>query len=855
MSDFVRRLTGIVLALALTVLHARAEAQTVGNYFVFASPQMPQIVTYDDPPVFLLPPGHVVVSGFFRSFPLSATSGPIAPAPAGNRIRFTVDEVPVSDWLSGCGGKSASPCSAAIDLTGIGQGVHWLSIQQQGPAVSAEGLPFHVGPPVAGPQVLRYGSVLYDMVYTSGAGYKGGLEATYPGREPNRPGFPYGPRPAVPWSTDLPPSQIWGQRMTTDPGLLAFARRYSLENDGRVTIRNNGLTYYYIFNDLTEPLSGGPRNVAALALITDMGVWTENEAVFGVSAPGFLWRITSAGDVDILAGWRPQGQTDRAASPGHPHHADTWQIGSTQPAHGSSNHRREFFGVWVDGSPDQRFSEPWGMVRDVADDDNPSRIALGGQHRWYVADTRNGRIVHVDHYPVHSTPPRPPELRTVAGSPAGTQGCIDGIGPAARLGAPWNIKFSVMTRKYYFTDYLCHSIRSFDPESGEVRTVVRSAVLPPWPHGVYDIFYGTVLRAGAKPAQYHADGPPGVARILNPQGADFDSTGQFLIFGQRPRGVPAVREVNILTGEVTTLALMPGGTGTRDMHISVNKDASVGPLDDILMGDWKSSRRFSRTGTDKGEIFDSKVRRVHDGPADSHIATGGIGPVASGGGAIWLVNAGREGLYRFTRRHVDDPMFNLSKFLNGRQQYVVKIGMTYGVLGQDQLGGPTLDELSHALDDEQLLDRLKADNPDVASLSPGQADEVLCFVRWMAMAGSLARSYGWDSCEGASVGPSGEVIVASMVSPPERSTLAGRVVVSAQVSPGMTRAELWLDNTTLLATVDRPTAQTTTGEIWGFDWDTTRTWDGWHRISIKVIKTTSAGWAYRVTGWDVYTSN
>jgi hypothetical protein len=153
-------------------------------------------------------------------------------------------------------------------------------------------------------------------------------------------------------------------------------------------------------------------------------------------------------------------------------------------------------------------------------------IATDGTY-LYIYDRDNRRLRTID--------PVTRQSATVAGN--GTDGDTDGIGTAATL---HNILFLTYGGDgyVYMTDNASHTIRRYNTTTREVTTI-----------------------AGQPGVSGTADGTSTDARFNGPSGITADGKGNLYI---ADTGNNTIRKMNLVTGQVTTIAGLAGASGTVD---------------------------------------------------------------------------------------------------------------------------------------------------------------------------------------------------------------------------------------------------------------------------------------------------
>lgn len=156
---------------------------------------------------------------------------------------------------------------------------------------------------------------------------------------------------------------------------------------------------------------------------------------------------------------------------------------------------------------------------------NPTGVAVATNGAIYVTDTANGTIRQI-------TPTG--TVSTLAGSTT-NRGNQDGIGAAATFSSPVAVAIDG-TGVLYVTDALNHTIRQISP-GGTVNTL-----------------------AGSAGSSGSADGTGSAARFNHPTGIAVDRAGNVYVADTTNN---TVRKITT-TGEVTTLAGLPGVSGAQD---------------------------------------------------------------------------------------------------------------------------------------------------------------------------------------------------------------------------------------------------------------------------------------------------
>ena len=198
--------------------------------------------------------------------------------------------------------------------------------------------------------------------------------------------------------------------------------------------------------------------------------------------------------------------------------------------------------------------------------DFPSGIATDGTS-LYIADTNGDTIRRI----AIATG----DVATIAGV-SGSAGSADGTGSAARFSSPWGIAIS--GADLYVADMDNHAIRRVEIVTGVVSTV-----------------------AGAAGSSGNSDGTGGAARFNKPSG--IAAQGDYLFVADAENHT--IRRIAIATGEVSTLAGVPGSYGRTDgIGSSARFDnpygiAALGP--DLYVAD-RDNHAIRRIAIDTAEV-------------------------------------------------------------------------------------------------------------------------------------------------------------------------------------------------------------------------------------------------------------
>lgn len=211
----------------------------------------------------------------------------------------------------------------------------------------------------------------------------------------------------------------------------------------------------------------------------------------------------------------------------------------------------------------------------------PSGLAADSAGNLYVADWLNRTVRKVSPAGV---------VTTLAGS-AGEAETMDGVGPAARFGAPYGIALDA-SGNVYVTDVTAHTLRRITP-GGVVTTL-----------------------AGAANQAGNADGAGAAARFNSPQGIALDPAGTLLVTDGNGSLVRRVTPA----GVVTTFYVAEPGAGMN--AIAVGADGYV------YVSTGRSFRRVAPSGATIGYL--SSIYRGVAGADPQSGAIGGLAVDASG---------------------------------------------------------------------------------------------------------------------------------------------------------------------------------------------------------------------------------
>ncbi len=215
--------------------------------------------------------------------------------------------------------------------------------------------------------------------------------------------------------------------------------------------------------------------------------------------------------------------------------------------------------------------------------DGPEGLAWDGTGHLFIADQGNNLIREINLATAAVT--------TVVGV-RGTSGDTDGTGATVRLSGPWGLAWGGVDR-LFFVDRYNDQVREFDVATTAVttlagrHTVGDDAGIGAWadinfPEGLcsdgtshlfvadtegatiqeIDIATGAAtILAGTAGATGYADGIGAAARFARPDGLACDDAGHLFVADRLNN---AIREIDVATAAVTTLAGSPGVEGSDD---------------------------------------------------------------------------------------------------------------------------------------------------------------------------------------------------------------------------------------------------------------------------------------------------
>jgi hypothetical protein len=631
---------------------------------------------------------------------------------ASGSLRFTLDGSPITDPVT----STTGAWSATWDTRSFSDGSHLLSVEGlAGHAVIDVDVTIDNTPgALTGPQRIALRGNDYDLK-NSAFGPGGGFVDYEPGRGP-RPD-PLVPRVGTPYSTRLPPTALWVERMATSVTKGAVSRFYDTP-EGHITVSPRQLYHWYDKPGSIVPgFRDGPRNVGQMGFVWAGECDRRDGSFWGINVGGQVKRLGLDGQVTTVAGKRLKA--DRLM-PYNLEGSPTWPW-AWHEAH------FELVGHWHEGPAG--FSKPWDVIQCPLHADD-----------WYVADTMNHRVCRVETYTGGA------HVETYCGSLTRQAGFVDGPSDVARFNQPWGMAMVTVdpdaeegsTCDLYINDRENNALR-VRRASGQVETVIKSIVNPT--NAMLQVFNDDDVAGGGSASWatelrrlYLKDGPFGACSYLRPEALRWANVERTALISVE-RYTFAARRIDLEARTVTTLALLPVDANTRNPGLAVDTAGVVGPVGDILVTAWgqQQNYRLTKDGIRAGAIFPEGATRLYlNGPLEQLVATNYASGIAIGpDGAIWCNCVGSEQTFRITQRLPSDPRPDPTAYSRGDQlwRYGSRPNMRLirGEGAQDQIGGPVAKELA-GLSDADLAAVLA---PLV--VSPADLGKVRHYLTWNAL--------------------------------------------------------------------------------------------------------------------------
>lgn len=627
------------------------------------------------------------VSGIY-TFEAVIPSAPLQPP----RVRLTMNGVPFTQWL-------LPPYVGSLDTSTLPDGSHLLGADVENDSLTVIELPVRVrngAAPITGPQKIWIAPSRYEL----GRGLaQGSVQIDYPGAPPVLPGHPHPARVIEPYGTRLANDELWVSRLGMYAG--GFVRRFTSLPDGDVAILPRQMYFHSDMDDHGIALIDGPRNVGTLGHAIAALVHPQGRGFYGLSVNGRVWFIGVNGHITTLVGWRLKAGRNVPYWRAIRTHRDWY------------DEQFDYVGRFLDG-PDH-LNEPW----DIAARETPGEE---GFHELFVTDTRNHRVVYIDHHPAH-VPGGESHVSTFAGNLDGTPGLLN---------EPWGCDLGP-DGYLYVSNYASGSIVRIAP-TGKMELVVETSL------NVSDAELGIAKRGASsrlKPSEirsrFSRDGAFGRATLIRPQALRFTSTGKLIV---AERYTFALREIDLQARTIRTLAILPRADLRRhyykEVTLSIDKEGTCGPVDDMFVCAWgpQAAHRFAADGTHLGAITTGSGG-FNRGPATKVRGVAYPWATGVGKGMILLLGSGAEHAILITKRQPTDPTPDVARYERGLSAYKSAtepaLLLTHGPNGQGQLGFPTFDEMG-TWSDPEILAYLGQQG-----LTPQQAGDLLYAIRWDAV--------------------------------------------------------------------------------------------------------------------------
>lgn len=481
--------------------------------------------------------------------------------------------------------------------------------------------------------------------------------------------------PGVPYSDRNVPK--WGDDMVGMSTRSSLVRRWNVLPDGVITVSPYQTYHFQHHTSLRLPVIEGDYCSNALGHVVSGEVQDDGSCLLTISQ-GAVMRVDLDKRAHLLFGWH---------SPWHvfPRQDDT--IRRNEEDWYRSHYQVKGNIVGTDLLP--------GRLFDCIHD--PLRPGI-----YYAAD--------VDQHIVWRYDASTNDLTVLAGD--GTIGAEDGHD--GRLETPWGL--AIIDDVLYVSEDHGSAIRTVKPDTGEVGTLVRSAMRMP-----HEKMTEIVRFEGIQALRdMTRDGAFGEAVFMHPQGMRADSEGHLIIGCHHEM---TLRKVDLQAGTVTKICDIQEADNTswakvRDGKISLAVDrwGASGPVDDMIVACWfnGSSARYSKTGERitgfPGGRFLADYA-MNTGPR-SHCRHLNYPWMAAFGadGSTWLGQTSGEGVQRFIQRPDGTPDLNWDLYYRGEKLWRKWLALEYGEFGRDHLRGLHLEDVPPEAMRETLAARLPADD-------------------------------------------------------------------------------------------------------------------------------------------------
>lgn len=653
------------------------------------------------------------------------------------KMRMCVDGVPVSDWQS--------PSSGGYVFTmAVPNGHHIAHPELQGIPHRVCARDFVVndtGKPLTAQEPWT-ATNRFEMNY-HGTG-NCAVKMRYPGALPAPTARKMKERIAAPVTARLAADKTWA-RSPIASTYLRNNRRFAEIATGDVLIETEHKYHHHDAvsapTDKTAPtplptMRSGPRYVGALGYVVDLLIRPNNKGTYFLESNGRFGLITNDGTVVNEGGV----EVRRDALKGHvvPMRKNQFMHTGAEAAAAVEHYKSKWhnYGDWSQVTGPHEMFEPWGFAS----------IPHPNDHEFWIADTRNHRILFLDHWTAHSAAGFqrahfPPPGYKQADARTGVSTFCDFIGSTNRLptdycNEPWKCRFGP-DGKLYWSNFAGDSIYRCHIDGTGIEPVIVSA------RRYTDAELKIPARLeGSKLTQAElralvVDGPVGVASCVRPTAIDFFSDGSL---GWIEYATFAIRKLDSATGLVKTLGYLEGAGTVPNMVIDAS--GSWGAVDDIFCNAWfnNTDKRFDKDGTYLGRWSMVGGSQMATSGPRGNVMNGafyGWGFDVRHGKLITTGNASGSQLIEYTARMPSDPTMNVNLWIGGSAIWEANglLPLIHGPHGQGELGAPNVEDLA-AMPDADLR-ALLGDLPTYPGLATylgasSSVDAVIYFLRWNA---------------------------------------------------------------------------------------------------------------------------
>lgn len=353
-------------------------------------------------------------------------------------------------------------------------------------------------------------------------------------------------RPFIPFDSPLVRADLHCQQLV--PVRFGDVHRPNRNKEGIVSSFDTQPYFWYdlIAPQPKVPLLDGPRGVGTVCMVTHIELGTaapdglpRNNIYF--CDPWRFGKVSEEGHITTLAGYRHRGILS--------HWEDAPDV--------------ELIGDWSAVPQERRgFRELWGMAWDTRTlpiNEAAARIPSENNERphlrgpvAFLADSQHNRICKVEFSATsHSAPAKVTEFIT-------------------GLGDPWDIVYH--EGLLYVSERTAHRISAFDASSGTLmRVLVQGRALAYTdPRHRETVQTATLAAIQAEPCV----APEGLFRM-----------DTWLYFGSR--AMECVKRVNVDTGAIERVCLVPASGNTKFMKLSIS-DGTFGPKGTVFTWSWSN---------------------------------------------------------------------------------------------------------------------------------------------------------------------------------------------------------------------------------------------------------------------------